>query len=117
MVAFRDQSLWRRRSYRNPNRAEILADFSSPNPRGNRPKTVPIRRPLVPQPYFYRHYSTHPGAASISAVTAAQQHYHSSSLASAEVRLRQRDSDFVPKKLSPCVYVFVKAAGLEKATR
>ncbi|XP_076441603.1 uncharacterized protein LOC143280802 [Babylonia areolata] len=74
------------RSYRNPNRAEILADFSSSSSsfsgqlqhtgagagvRADRPKTVPYRRPLVPQPYFYRHHSTHPGASAIAAASAA----------------------------------------------
>lgn len=48
------------RSYRNPNPAEILADFESAPP-PSRPKTVPAvsinqqRQPFVPAPYFYRH--------------------------------------------------------------
>ncbi|XP_012938471.1 uncharacterized protein LOC101859859 [Aplysia californica] len=42
------------RSYRNPAQAEILAEFPDPLQPG-RPKTVPIQRPLVPSPYFFRH--------------------------------------------------------------
>lgn len=43
------------RSYRNPNRAEIMANFNQ----SSRPKTVPSQpsRPLVPSPYFFRYYS------------------------------------------------------------
>ncbi|KAK7505485.1 hypothetical protein BaRGS_00003230, partial [Batillaria attramentaria] len=58
------------RSYRNPKQAEILADFARPavdTLQRVRPKTVPIRRPLVPQPYFFRHYVNHPRAAAIAA--------------------------------------------------
>jgi len=46
------------RSYRNPNTAEILADFEAP-----RPKTVPANmtyqrnQPMVPAPYFFRHFN------------------------------------------------------------
>ena len=67
------------RSYRNPNQAEILADFTAGRTldRSGRPKTVPVRRPIVPQPYFFRHYSTHPGAAAIAA-----QHRHHNHLGS-----------------------------------
>ncbi|GFN76444.1 hypothetical protein PoB_000295000 [Plakobranchus ocellatus] len=42
------------RSYRNPAKAEILAEFPDPLNHG-RPKTVPIQRPLVPSPYFFQH--------------------------------------------------------------
>ncbi|RUS92074.1 hypothetical protein EGW08_000098, partial [Elysia chlorotica] len=42
------------RSYRNPAKAEILAEFPDPMNHG-RPKTVPIQRPLVPSPYFFQH--------------------------------------------------------------
>lgn len=42
------------RSYRNPGKAEILAEFPDPMNHG-RPKTVPIQRPLVPNPYFFQH--------------------------------------------------------------
>ncbi|KAK7104428.1 hypothetical protein V1264_019148 [Littorina saxatilis] len=59
------------RSYRNPKQAEILADFTaragSKSDRGGRPKTVPSRRPIVPQPYFFRDYSIQPGADAIAA--------------------------------------------------
>ncbi|WAR18375.1 hypothetical protein MAR_000213 [Mya arenaria] len=45
------------RSYRNPNTAEILAEFEP-----SRPKTVPVnqahqRQPLVPAPYFFKHFN------------------------------------------------------------
>ncbi|XP_046551787.1 uncharacterized protein LOC124261514 [Haliotis rubra] len=44
------------RSYRNPNQAEIITDFPLPRTTG-RPQTVPIRRPHVPQPYFFQFYN------------------------------------------------------------
>ncbi|XP_046355861.1 uncharacterized protein LOC124134844 [Haliotis rufescens] len=44
------------RSYRNPNQAEIITDFPLPRTSG-RPQTVPIRRPHVPQPYFFQFYN------------------------------------------------------------
>ncbi|XP_053397372.1 uncharacterized protein LOC123524136 isoform X2 [Mercenaria mercenaria] len=50
------------RSYRNPNKAEILADFEL-QPEHTRPKTVPAsgmhnqRQPLVPAPYFFKHFN------------------------------------------------------------
>lgn len=44
------------RSYRNPNQAEIMANFSEGNTQ--RPRTVPVdsihNRPIVPSPYFFR---------------------------------------------------------------
>ncbi|XP_061164972.1 uncharacterized protein LOC133173920 isoform X1 [Saccostrea echinata] len=47
------------RSYRNPNQAEIMANFSEGN--SQRPRTVPVdsthNRPIVPSPYFFRHYN------------------------------------------------------------
>ena len=53
------------RSYRNPNRAEIMANFNQ----SERPKTVPSQpsRPLVPSPYFFRYYSTPYNKMSLSA--------------------------------------------------
>ncbi|XP_069116212.1 uncharacterized protein [Argopecten irradians] len=42
------------RSYRNPNRAEIMADF---NNMSRRPRTVPANRPIVPSPYFFKYYN------------------------------------------------------------
>ncbi|XP_033734523.1 uncharacterized protein LOC117323419 isoform X1 [Pecten maximus] len=42
------------RSYRNPNRAEIMADF---NNMSRRPRTVPANRPMVPSPYFFKYYN------------------------------------------------------------
>ncbi|KAL4238513.1 hypothetical protein ACF0H5_003221 [Mactra antiquata] len=50
------------RSYRNPNKAEILADFEA-QPDYVRPKTVPAtgvsnsRQPFVPAPYFFKHFN------------------------------------------------------------
>ncbi|XP_060571165.1 uncharacterized protein LOC132729413 isoform X2 [Ruditapes philippinarum] len=50
------------RSYRNPNKAEILADFDL-HSEHTRPKTVPAtsihnqRQPLVPAPYFFKHFN------------------------------------------------------------
>ncbi|KAK3603060.1 hypothetical protein CHS0354_015753 [Potamilus streckersoni] len=50
------------RSYQNPQRAEILADFDGTQ-MSSRPKTVPVnRQPLVPAPYFFRFYNK-PGTA------------------------------------------------------
>ncbi|KAL3874280.1 hypothetical protein ACJMK2_037319 [Sinanodonta woodiana] len=50
------------RSYQNPQRAEILADFDGTQ-MSTRPKTVPVnRQPLVPAPYFFRFYNK-PGTA------------------------------------------------------
>ncbi|XP_022330980.1 uncharacterized protein LOC111129131 isoform X3 [Crassostrea virginica] len=47
------------RSYRNPNQAEIMANFSEGN--AQRPRTVPAdsmhNRPIVPSPYFFRQYN------------------------------------------------------------
>ncbi|XP_055995195.1 uncharacterized protein LOC125650529 isoform X3 [Ostrea edulis] len=47
------------RSYRNPNQAEIMANFSEGN--SQRPRTVPAdstnNRPIVPSPYFFRQYN------------------------------------------------------------
>lgn len=53
------------RSYRNPNRAEIMANFNQ----SERPKTVPSQpsRPLVPSPYFFRYYSNPYNKFSLSA--------------------------------------------------
>ncbi|KAK3094050.1 hypothetical protein FSP39_023449 [Pinctada imbricata] len=49
------------RSYRNPNQAEIMANFTDGNTT-TRPKTVPAEafhsRPIVPSPYFFRHYNS-----------------------------------------------------------
>ncbi|XP_052230882.1 uncharacterized protein LOC127844567 isoform X2 [Dreissena polymorpha] len=49
------------RSYRNPNQAEILANFEVTGGH-KRPKTVPAnlgfqRQPLVPAPYFFKHFN------------------------------------------------------------
>ena len=53
------------RSYRNPNRAELLANFDSTASTipPSRPKTVPARsmhdprQPHVPAPYFFKYYN------------------------------------------------------------
>ncbi|KAL5008325.1 hypothetical protein ScPMuIL_013906 [Solemya velum] len=46
------------RSYRNPNKAEILADFTESSINKKRPRTVPslnAKRPFVPGPYFFKY--------------------------------------------------------------
>ena len=60
------------RSYRNPNQAEIMANFTpAGNASSTRPKTVPAEaihsRPIVPSPYFFRHYPYNKNNSSASA--------------------------------------------------